>query len=176
MKAFGQTERGITLIELLVVIAIIGLLASIVMASLNSARSKARDAKRLSDFKQIQLALELYRDANGQYPSAAPGGSGCWWNWQSGNTNGGSSQWLSALAPYLPTPPKESTIGGCVYRYVRFTGSNPSCGSTTYAALYMLLETPRSSPTFGQPSCMSSWGWGEATAADPNGILLLLPE
>jgi prepilin-type N-terminal cleavage/methylation domain-containing protein len=62
--------RGFTLIELLVVIAIIGILSSIVLASLNSARKKGRDARRLADIKQLQLALELYYDANGQYPTA----------------------------------------------------------------------------------------------------------
>jgi prepilin-type N-terminal cleavage/methylation domain-containing protein len=61
-------RRGFTLIELLVVIAIIGILSSIVLASLNSARQKGRDARRVSDIKQLQLALELYYDANGHYP------------------------------------------------------------------------------------------------------------
>jgi len=67
----GKVEgsKGFTLIELLVVIAIIGILASIILASLNSARQKGRDARRLSDVKQIQLALELYYDANGAYPA-----------------------------------------------------------------------------------------------------------
>lgn len=62
--------RGFTLIELLVVIAIIGILSSIVLASLNSARKKGRDARRIADVKQLQLALELYYDANGVYPPA----------------------------------------------------------------------------------------------------------
>ncbi len=62
-------KRGFTLIELLVVIAIIGILSSIVLASLNSARKKGRDARRISDIKQIQLALELAFDADGVYPS-----------------------------------------------------------------------------------------------------------
>lgn len=62
-------KRGFTLIELLVVIAIIGILSSIVLASLNSARKKGRDARRLADIKQLQLALELYYDANGAYPA-----------------------------------------------------------------------------------------------------------
>lgn len=62
-------SRGFTLIELLVVIAIIGVLSSIVLASLNSARQKGRDARRLADVKQLQLALELYYDANSSYPA-----------------------------------------------------------------------------------------------------------
>ncbi len=62
-------KRGFTLIELLVVIAIIGILSSVVLASLNSARRKGRDARRVADIKQLQLALELYYDANGQYPT-----------------------------------------------------------------------------------------------------------
>ena len=65
----SKLSRGFTLIELLVVIAIIGILSSVVLASLNSARQKGRDAKRISDVKQLQLALELYYDANGQYPA-----------------------------------------------------------------------------------------------------------
>lgn len=66
-----KNERGFTLTELLVVIAIIGILASVVFASLSSARVKGRDAKRTSDIKQIQLALEFYYDANSnEYPDA----------------------------------------------------------------------------------------------------------
>ncbi len=63
-------KKGFTLVELLVVIAIIGVLASVVLVSLNSARSKARDARRISDLHQISLALENYYDANNAYPAA----------------------------------------------------------------------------------------------------------
>lgn len=62
-------KRGFTLIELLVVIAIIGILASIVLASLDSARKKGRDARRIADVKEIQLALELSYDASAAYPA-----------------------------------------------------------------------------------------------------------
>ncbi len=69
-----KPNRGFTLIELLVVIAIIGILSSVVLASLNSAREKSRDARRISDIKQLQLALELYFDDNSAYPSATTSG------------------------------------------------------------------------------------------------------
>jgi len=61
-------NRGFTLIELLVVIAIIGILASVVLASLNDARATAQDSAQISIFRQIQTSLELYYNANGQYP------------------------------------------------------------------------------------------------------------
>ena len=64
-----KKNKGFTLIELLVVIAIIGILSSVVLASLNSARKKSRDAKRISDIKQLQLALELYYNDNSAYPT-----------------------------------------------------------------------------------------------------------
>ncbi len=66
-----SNQKGFTLIELLVVIAIIGILSSVVLASMNTARKKARDARRQSDLKSLQLALESYYDTNSAYPIQA---------------------------------------------------------------------------------------------------------
>lgn len=63
-----MNRKGFTLIELLVVIAIIGLLSTLAVVALGNARVKARDAKRMSDLKQVQTALELYYTDEGHYP------------------------------------------------------------------------------------------------------------
>ena len=65
----NKNKSGFTLIELLVVIAIIGLLASVVLLALNSARQKSRDAKRLADVRQIASAFELFFNDVSAYPS-----------------------------------------------------------------------------------------------------------
>jgi prepilin-type N-terminal cleavage/methylation domain-containing protein len=69
-------KNGFTLIELLVVISIIGILASIIMVSLGTARAKGRDAKRISDIRTIQLSLEEYYNDNGTYPTQLNGVNG----------------------------------------------------------------------------------------------------
>jgi len=66
-----KNKKGFTLVELLVVIAIIGLLASIVLVSVNTARRKARDSKRKAELYQISVALEMYASEYGGYPSGA---------------------------------------------------------------------------------------------------------
>ena len=68
-----RSSRAFTLIELLVVIAIIGLLSSIVLASLNTARTKGEDAARISDIKSIETAMELYYNTNNHYPQSCAG-------------------------------------------------------------------------------------------------------
>nr|MCU0680529.1 prepilin-type N-terminal cleavage/methylation domain-containing protein [Planctomycetota bacterium] len=74
-KNLWKAERKInafTLIELLVVIAIIAIIATLSVLALQSAREKARDAKRIADIKQLKTALELYyNDANGYPPASA---------------------------------------------------------------------------------------------------------
>jgi prepilin-type N-terminal cleavage/methylation domain-containing protein len=60
----GHIARGFTLIELLVVIAIIGILSSVVLASLNTARNKGNDAAVKADLEGIRSQAEIYYDNN----------------------------------------------------------------------------------------------------------------
>ena len=122
---------GFTLIELLVVIAIIGVLASIVLASLNNARIKSRDARRITDIRQIQLALELYYDGagNGEYPD-----------------EGASNTVPSALqtSGYIPQIPVDPSTGAG-YSYVNLTNSSGTAcavasGTCTFYQLGAVLE------------------------------------
>ncbi len=103
-------SKGFTLIELLVVVAIIGLLSSVVLASLNSARAKARDTYRKSELKQIQNALQIYyNDHNGNYPTTGS----AWYSSEPGDVasnNGGN--WIPGLAPtYISVLPRDPRGG-----------------------------------------------------------------
>lgn len=74
-KATRDKHHAFTLIELLVVIVIIGILATLATVALTSARGKARDARRISDLKQISSALELYQADHSSYPNIITPGS-----------------------------------------------------------------------------------------------------
>lgn len=106
-----NAAKGFTLIELLVVIAIIGILSSIVLASLNTARLKSRDARRVADIKQIQLAMQLYYDANSSYPTDIYAASG------------------SLMPTYIATVPSDP-VGQVQYAYERLSsGSSYQIGA-----------------------------------------------
>ncbi|HWU24634.1 MAG TPA: prepilin-type N-terminal cleavage/methylation domain-containing protein [Candidatus Paceibacterota bacterium] len=111
----SKQARAFTLIELLVVIAIIGLLSSIVLASLNTARAKARDSVRKSDMHTLQVALNSYAfEHNGQYP-AVPGGA--------------LVSYLTVLVPtYLPSLPEDPRGAGA--QSYKYYSAGPYSGAT----------------------------------------------
>lgn len=70
-------RKGFTLIEILIVVAIIAILASVVLVGLGPTQQAGRDARRLSDLRQVQNGLELYYNKCGFYPGSATGASAC---------------------------------------------------------------------------------------------------
>ena len=108
-KASAGKQKGFTLLELLVVIGIIGLLASILVLNLTSARRRARDTKRVADIRNLQTATEDYYGKNGRYPATIADLV----------TNGNIPVWpLDPLAP-----PGTSCVGNSdfCYWYATFT-------------------------------------------------------
>ena len=111
-------KRSFTLIELLVVIGIIGILSSIVLVSLNSAKARARDAKRKHDLVQFRSALEMYYIDHGSYPLPYPGAYSGVSTVPCGPANGttsGPNAYIAGLTPtymsVLPVDP--GTPGTC---------------------------------------------------------------
>lgn len=143
-----RRETAFTLIELLVVIAIIGLLASIVLVALNSARAKSRDAKRIADIKEIQSALELYFSDNGQYPYGS-----C------ESTSGGaySDCWSTLLPGYVGTMPNDPLNVPSQYGYYYGYDDKPTqsnCyATTTHSPSDYILATRLENPASVQGSC-----------------------
>ena len=135
-----RTQSGFTLIELLVVIAIIGLLSTLAVVALNSARQRSRDAKRVSDIRQVQTALELAFSETNNYPTAASPGItlGNATNKVLCNESGAATfRADSTTAPacttiYMGLVPANPTPGGLDYVYTS------AAGSGTYSITFTL--------------------------------------
>lgn len=117
----SKGNKGFTLIELLVVIAIIGILASVVLASLNSARIKSRDTTRAAQIDQVMKALSMYHLDTGSYPGSI----------STGHADCGGSGWCLApivetyLGNYIGSVPKDPSLNGTGTSY-RYCGGSSS--------------------------------------------------
>ncbi|MCR4307798.1 MAG: prepilin-type N-terminal cleavage/methylation domain-containing protein [Candidatus Berkelbacteria bacterium] len=133
-------DLGFTLIELLVVIAIIGILSSVVLVSLNTARGKARDAQRVANVNQVANAIALYQVDSGGVP---PGEDGV--EYVNGNPN-----WIPGLAPkYISIVPSDPIdVGEHKFHYSRMgndyevisfleqNGNQAACGDGGFSCQY----------------------------------------
>lgn len=131
----ASSKLGFSLIELLIVIAMIGLLSSLLLANLQGARARARDAQRKSDLKQLKTALRMYYNDNQAYPTDNGSGSisGAAW----GSPFGATTVYMKTvpLDPipsqnyyYSRTDTESFNLYGCLENKSDTDGSS-SCGS-----------------------------------------------
>ena len=143
--------RGFTLIELLVVIAIIGILSSVVLASLNTARNKGADAAIKSNLSAARAEAEIYYDSNGNsYNSGAAGyGAGVC---QTTGTN---------------------VIGDSVLAAINASGSGESISNTCYASAAAWAAQVRMKSVTTEYYCVDATGFAATTTtadAEANGL------
>ena len=135
--------QGFTLIELLVVIAIIGILSAVVLASLNTARSKGNDAAIQSDLTGIRTQAAIYFTDHNNY----------------GSNVGASTDCADATTVFVDTTVTNQMAGA-----VKANGSNAlSCYVSANGAAYAV-----SSPLVATPStffCVDSTGVSTTTTA-----------
>ena len=124
MRFFASNKNGFTMIELLVAIAIVGILASVIFATVQSGRKKAHDAARVHDLGQIQVALRLYKDANASgYPAST-----------SGEPIVSGSGVGALIASHLPDTMKDPSGGNYYYH------SAYSCGGSHAVLVALKME------------------------------------
>ena len=134
-------KKGFTLIELLVVLLIIGLLATISVVALGTARAKGRDTRRLTDVKGIQNALELmFVDING-YPEVASATTLGTGNAARLDSTGWAALTGTSTPVYMVKVPTNPTPNGASYINTSTAADNVTACTSGPCASYTLTFT-----------------------------------
>lgn len=117
-------RKGFTLVELLVVIAIIGLLSTVAVISLGSARTKSRNTKRITDIRALIVAFNMGRDASAAGTNPSSGGdvwicisSTCYAGWLGYARVTAVDDFLAPFLPNKVVDPNETSRGRGGYLY-----------------------------------------------------------
>lgn len=157
-------RRGFTLIELLVVIAIIGLLAGVVLSSLNSARDSARKSAAMAQLRAIRSGVALLEAETGKWPN------GCTANIDSGNSEVDLSTTNAGLASFPALGTLPITTDGA---------ANPDCEwtATDYAnwrgPYISVAVDPWGSPYYWDPDYQLSGG-SRGSCSPPSGTVTVI--
>jgi prepilin-type N-terminal cleavage/methylation domain-containing protein len=158
-------RKGFTLIEILIVVAIIAILASIVLVGLGPSQQSGRDARRLSDLREVQNGLELFYNKCGYYPGTvggaagacavgAPGGAETWTSLQTALTGAG----IGINAGGIPQDPSNNQTYGYDW------GAN----NTSYILGAVLENTNNSVFNNYTPPTITGGTWAKNTGNGPN--------
>ena len=131
-----KSHKAFTLIEVLIVIAIIGLLTTIVLVSITSTRSKARDNRRMAELLTLGKSLEFYYSEHGQYPESA--------DWIKVEEN---ATFTTAMAPYISRTPEDPSYNPANEYSYQYT--TETTGGLEYKACATM-------ETYEDPYCISS--------------------
>lgn len=141
--------RGFTLIELLVVIAIIGILSSVVLASLNTARNKGADAAIKSNLSAARAEAEIYYDSNGnQYYTAA----------------------TPAAGVGVCAATGANVIGDSVNAAIAASGSSETLSTSCYAGQTAWAASVRMKSVTTEQYCVDSTGYAATTTTAAKAI------
>lgn len=127
--------KGFTLIELLVVIAIIGILSSVVLASLNTARNKGTDAAIKAEMSNVRAGMEVFYDGSSTYV----GGT---------SSSAVTSSWTSMAAKATSVGGTASSTGYAVYAQLKSDSTKYFCISSSGEA-----TTTSATPTTTDLDC-----------------------
>lgn len=149
---FNRKNLGFTLIELLVVVAIIGILASVVLASLNTARAKGSDAAIKANLDNMRAQAAIYYDTNSKY-----------------NTVAGTAVTCQVSSTGTQTPNPCTALFGDATMLSGLTAAASASGNTVYGAtdttggLYAIEATLKTNTSTAW--CVDSGGKSEVTGA-----------
>lgn len=114
----SSLRSGFTLVELLVIVLVVSIVSVVIVSNVRNSKAVARDAQRLTDLQNLQVALRLYKDAHGRYPSAGCGRGNAW----TGNhpSYGACPDYITGLSEFnggpLPVDPIPDARFGYIYR------------------------------------------------------------
>jgi prepilin-type N-terminal cleavage/methylation domain-containing protein len=162
-----NTRHGFTLVEIMVTIAILGILTSVLVVGLAQSSRKARDIDRQGDLRELQGAVELYKQRYGRYPAGCNGADN--WSGQTGSSFAcaSGSQYIVNLAPeFISALPQDRRLNGTNSGYLYYTNA---AGTAYKIVAHRTVESERVTTSHSFAGCDAGSGNGICDGTSPSG-------
>ena len=123
----NKLQKGFTVLEFLIVVAIIMILLAIILPSLQTARERSYDDKRVTDLKTISLELEQFKQACGAYPDKILAAAGC------------DNDINTTLEKYIPEIAQYNFNDQSAPNYISYTPFSINPGDSTCVAYHLAI-------------------------------------